>query len=134
MPLCFVKYNVDLSEYEIHKYVYELDILLTPKPILYDAEKRILVLEHISGMSVSDMFGENPEWVEDEVFDRARYMVKLLADNGIEYRDITGYNFMLDNDGNLWIIDFEHALKKDISDEFVCKFLDGLKSWNPEFR
>ena len=134
MPLCFVKYNVDLSEYEIHKYVYELDILLTPKPILYDAEKRILVLEHIPGMSVSDMFGENPEWVEDEVFDRARYMVKLLADQGIEYRDITGYNFMLDNDGNLWIIDFEHALKKDISDEFVCKFLDGLKSWNPEFR
>ncbi len=34
MPLCFVKYDVDLT-------VYELDILLTPKPILYDAENGI---------------------------------------------------------------------------------------------
>ena len=135
MPLCFVKYDVDPNEYEIHKDVYDLDIMLTPKPILYDADKRILVLEHITGMSVSDLHGEGADLIAPELFERIRSMVRTLAERGIEYRDITGYNFMLDDEGRLWIIDFEHAARKEIiTDDFVDHFLRGLNAWNEEFR
>lgn len=135
MPLCFVKYDVDPSEYKIHKDVYDLDIILTPKPILYDADKRILVLEHITGMSVSDLHGEGADLIAAELFERIRSMVRTLAERGIEYRDITGYNFMMDDDGRLWIIDFEHAARKEkITDDFVDQFLRGRNAWNEEFR
>ena len=33
---CFIKENVSLKEYKLHKYIYNLDIVDVPEPISYD--------------------------------------------------------------------------------------------------
>ena len=37
----FVKENVELHEYLIHKYIHNLDIVNIPRPISYDKEKKV---------------------------------------------------------------------------------------------
>lgn len=61
----------------------------------------------------------------------------LFEEEGIEYIDITPYNF-LENEGELYMIDFGDAryIPTNIEmDWFLKEFLeDGVNSWNPDFR
>jgi tRNA A-37 threonylcarbamoyl transferase component Bud32 len=88
----------------------------------------------VGTMSLSDYYGETAEHVSDDLFARIRNIIQTLYDHDILYIDITGYNF-IENDNKLWIIDFEHATYNHPrkTDEFVEKFLDGHNGWNPEF-
>lgn len=117
----------------MHKYVYELGIVNIPKIIAYDHERHVLVIEKVSNMSISDWYGAEASKIKSELFEKIRAIIKKLADNNIEYSDITGYNFIEYNDV-IWIIDFEHS--KVITgklDNFVNDFINGLNEWNPEF-
>jgi predicted Ser/Thr protein kinase len=59
----------------------------------------------------------------------------MLTINNIMYIDITGYNFILDENYKLWVIDFEHAtLKTEAVPSFITEFLHGENAWNEEFR
>lgn len=130
----YIKHNVPLHEYTMHKYVYDLNIVNIPEIISYDAEKRILTMRKIKNMNISDMYGENASNVDEDIFDKIRTIIKILAENNIEYPDITGYNFIEYND-KIWIIDFEHAkISKKIENKFINKFIRGLNKWNPEFK
>jgi tRNA A-37 threonylcarbamoyl transferase component Bud32 len=130
----YIKHNVPLHEYTMHKYVYDLNIVNTPEIINYDTEKRILTMRKINNMNISDMYGENASNVDEDIFDKIRTIIKILAENNIEYPDITGYNFIEYND-KIWIIDFEHAkISKKIENKFINKFIRGLNKWNPDFK
>ena len=53
------------------------------------------------------------------------------------YPDITGYNFLMDKNKNIWIIDFGNAYVKspdDPDDPFVFDFINGRNGWNPEYK
>ena len=130
----FTKENVSLCEYKIHKYVYNLDIVKVPKIKSYNKKTKQMKMVRVGAMSVSDYYGETAEHISDELFARIRNIIQTLYDHDILYIDITGYNF-IENNNKLWIIDFEHATynypKK--TDEFVKKFLEGHNGWNPEF-
>lgn len=41
----FTKDNVSITEYKIHKYVYNQKIVKLPKPISYDKEQKIFVMQ-----------------------------------------------------------------------------------------
>ena len=127
----YTKYGVKQHEYDVHKYVYDLklDKINVPKIISYDKEKEIMVMHKINALNLSDMFGENSSDIDEYYFDEIRTIIKTLSDNGIEYPDITGYNF-IEHDNKIWIIDFEHA---HIRDTFVDKFIQGRNKWNPRF-
>ena len=127
----YTKYGVKQHEYDVHKYVYDLklDKINVPKIISYDKEKEIMVMYKINAMNLSDMFGEKSSDIDEYYFDEIRTIIKTLSDNGIEYPDITGYNF-IEHDNKIWIIDFEHA---HIRDTFVDKFIQGRNKWNPRF-
>ena len=127
----YTKYGVKQHEYDVHKYVYNLKLekVNVPKIISYDKEKEIMVMHKINAMNLSDMFGENASDIDEYYFDEIRTIIKTLSDNGIEYPDITGYNF-IEHDNKIWIIDFEHA---HIRDTFVDKFIQGRNKWNPRF-
>ena len=127
----YTKYGVKQHEYDVHKYVYNLKLekVNVPKIISYDKEKEIMVMHKINALNLSDMFGENSSDIDEYYFDEIRTIIQTLSDNGIEYPDITGYNF-IEHANKIWIIDFEHA---HIRDTFVNKFIQGRDKWNPRF-
>jgi tRNA A-37 threonylcarbamoyl transferase component Bud32 len=130
----FTKENVSLCEYKIHKYVYNLKIVNIPKIKSYNRKTKQMKMVRVGTMNVSDYYGETSEHIDAELFTRIRNIIQTLYDHDILYIDITGYNF-IENDNKLWIIDFEHATYNHPrkTDEFVEKFLEGHNGWNPEF-
>jgi tRNA A-37 threonylcarbamoyl transferase component Bud32 len=130
----YTKENVSLCEYKIHKYVYNLNIVNIPKIKSYNKKTKQMKMVRVGTMSLSDYYGETEEHISDELFARIRNIIQTLYDHDILYIDITGYNF-IENDNKLWIIDFEHATYNHPreTDEFVEKFLEGHNGWNPEF-
>ena len=138
----FVKQNVSYKEFMMHDYIYNLSTVLNdgvlnvPKPIHYDVDKKILTMEKIDYMCVSDFYGENEKHISKDLFRTVRSIIRLLYDNQIVYPDITGYNF-IEYGGKLWIIDFEHSdFKTHQKDTFVEKFINDetYNRWNPWFK
>lgn len=104
-------------------------------------ENVYIVMEKIVGMSVSDMYGENPLDVPINVFEQIRHICRILKDHKLDYVDITGYNFMITEDQKVYILDFEHAIDRNIDinindgqSRFLNEFLNGNNDWNPDFR
>ena len=131
----YTKEGVEYHEYEMHKYVYDLDILNVPKIVDYNKMTKTMVMERINGLSLSDFYGEEARAVPEEMFEQARDIIKTLVLYNIEYPDITGYNFILDeNEEEVWIIDFEHAKRKNnIRNRFITSFCEGKNTWNRIF-
>lgn len=135
----FVKNDVDKHESFMHKYIYRLKIdgINIPRPVMYNKTTRQLVMANIDGMSVSDMYGDAIEDIPDDIFEKIRGIMVKLVDNGIEYPDFTGYNFVLDNNvpDKIWLIDFEHAMCADCTNnEFIMGVYSGAKTWNDEYK
>ena len=125
----YTKHNVEFHEYYMHKYVYDLHIVNVPAIISYDRLNKILIMEKINNMNISDMYGEKACNINEELFGKIRSIIKTLYNYNIGYPDITGYNF-IEYDGKVWIIDFEHSYKID---PFITKFIKGANIWNPEY-
>ena len=73
------------------------------------------------------------------VFKQIQDIILYLYTAGIEYPDITGYNFIEYND-KIWIIDFGHATmispgqQSEPNDSFVKECMMGENTtWNPHF-
>ena len=148
----YCKKHVSKHEFKMHTRAVEILADSVPKIVSYDDETRTLTMELLEGMSVSDFYGEDAIHVPDSVWTQAQSLVSELYKNGIVYSDVTGYNLMEDNNGNLKIIDFEHCWEKgDCESEirldqenFVCYFIDPdddkakawarAKSWKPASR
>ena len=142
MSHTFTKENVSYQEYFIHDKCYSLlkDTNINihiPKIISYNAHTKCIVLERVNGDNLSNIYGENIRGVPVNIITIIRKFLKFLCEQEIDYIDITGYNFMFDDDENIWIIDFEHAsirAEVETPNEFLTMFIDGELSWNPEFR
>lgn len=132
--LYYIKHDVSLKEYEMHKHVYSLGIVNVPKILAYDRDTKVMVMEKVNHMNVSDYYGEKEANISPELFTKIRTIIKTLYDNNVVYPDITGYNF-IEFDNRIWIIDFEHSnFKPLLTDTFVIKFINGLDKWNPNFK
>ena len=60
----------------------------------------------------------------------------LVYHNNIGHPDITGYNFIIDRDNEIRIIDFEFAHGEscsEIDEPHMEEILGGTKKWNREF-
>ena len=139
MSETFTKYDVSLGEYNMHNYVLHrltrAGHFLVPSIISYGRNSGTMTMERIKGMSVADFYGEDISAVPEPVLQKIRNIIAKLWDYEIVYPDITGYNFMQDDDGEIWLIDFEHAyfFFDGDGDPFVRAFIGGLNSWNPDF-
>lgn len=132
----FSKCNVSLHEYNMHKLVYDLNVVNVPKIISYDEDTQILVMKKLGNCSI----GEN---IEKDIFDDIRDIIRALYDNNIEYPDITGRNF-IEYENKLWVVNFEHArqftsdpiIQQDtgLEDLFVKRFISrSIYQWNPKY-
>ena len=131
----YIKHGVEKHEYDMHLYAYNLQVVNIPEIINYDAENKVLTMKKINGDNLSNIYGEEAHNINKELFNKIRYILKTLLEHNMEYIDITGYNFVLDKDENLWIIDFEHAkMKRPKINYFLKAFCEGENNWNPDFK
>ena len=92
-------------------------------------------MEDLASPCLADKYGDKiddiPQIIWDEI---VRILVVLYEVEGIEYIDITPYNFIECN-GKVWIIDFGHAYyTKKPMNWFLRDLLDTHeKGWNPDF-
>lgn len=130
------KYNVNPSEFHIQNLIYNMNILNIPKPYSYNPISKILSMYNISEMSISDMYGEKYLDIPEYITEQIRNIISTLYYHGIEYPDITGYNF-IEYQNKIWIIDFEHASfnsNPDTYDPFILQFMNGHNDWNPNYK
>jgi len=98
-------------EYELQKYI-SLKYNFSPKvdSITWMSTYAEIVMEKIQGQTLADIFGDDPTDIPDWIWNKMRRIVTTLYnEDGIEYVDITPYNFMIDSNDKIWIIDFGHA-------------------------
>ncbi len=126
-------------EFEIQQYI-SSKYNFTPQTcsITFMSTYTEINMQKIDGQTLANIFGDDPADIPDWVWDEMRRIVTLLyTEEGIEYIDITPYNFMLDAHDKIWIIDFGHAYYTDISKPinwFLTEFIyDEVKSFNPDF-
>jgi tRNA A-37 threonylcarbamoyl transferase component Bud32 len=135
----YVKHNVEPGEYFMQKYVHQLNIVNVPEIIEYDEANKIMVMLKVGKNNLSHNYGENATDVPDELFDKVVKIVRTLVLHGIEYPDLTGYNFVEDKNtyGKIWIIDFEHATLvplNEITNIHIINICNGKQLWNLDFR
>ncbi len=135
----YVKYNVEHREYFMQKYIHQLKIVNTPDIVEYDEINKVMVMMKVGKNNLSHNYGEDANDIPFDLFNSVVKIVRTLVLYGIEYPDLTGYNFVEDVDtyGKIWIIDFEHATltrPKDITNIHIKNICNGTRIWNPDFR
>jgi tRNA A-37 threonylcarbamoyl transferase component Bud32 len=133
----YIKRDVDDREHFMQQYVYQLNIVNVPQIIYYDEKNKIMIMKKVEGMNLSDQYGDNANDIPNEIFEQVVKIVRNLVLHNIEYPDLTGYNFIEDTDGKVWIIDFGHSKmmsSNQINNIHIQNICNGDKKWNPEFK
>lgn len=107
-------------------------------PKVHEVTEHSIVMDNINEMTIADMYGTRIRDVPKSIRESILYIVyKLFLETGIEYLDVTPYNF-IEKDGVVWIIDFGHA--RYASGRHLDPYLSNmfgkmkLSKWNPKFR
>lgn len=102
----------------------------------FEDERCVIEMEDLQAPNLADTYGEDIEDIPEHVWNSIRIILRiLLEEEGIEYVDITPYNF-IEKDGKVYIIDFGHAYYTDLVDinPFLNDFIyNGVNDWNPDF-
>ena len=111
----------------------------TPKiyNVKYNKNEAVITMENLNEMCLADKYGDEPFDIPNQYWKQIRTILEtLLYEEGIEYIDITPYNF-IEKDEKIYIIDFGHAYYTDKNKKinwFLQELLDGSNSWNPDFK
>jgi tRNA A-37 threonylcarbamoyl transferase component Bud32 len=104
-------------------------------PIIETDDETYMIMEKIPFMNVADTYGTTirvlPHFVRQRIID----ILRKLYDAGIQYVDITPYNFIETND-RMWVIDFGDAFDdpRPIHHHLKQIFETGRLRWNPDFK
>lgn len=129
----FAKGGMSNNEIELQKVASSLGIA----PKIHGFEKHnnmnLVLMDLVKGMSIADFYGEDSKKIPPYVWSEIHRILKLLWCNGIEYIDITPYNFIIDPEsGEICIIDFGHARYVKMN-PVLQNILKGDYAWNQEF-
>ena len=101
----------------------------------------IVCMDRVEGKTIYHLYGDNPDTIPESVwFDIQKILSTLFFEEGIEYIDITPFNFLETKAGKIIIIDFGHAYYAEKHHNgvprnwFLKGFLGGKFGWNPDFR
>lgn len=127
-------------EYELQTYI-GTKYGFTPrthKIVFLSNSTEISMDQIVEGQTLAERFSDNPKDIPQWVWNEIRRIIKILYfEEGIEYIDITSYNFMIDVNNKIWIIDFGHAYYTDVAKPinwFLCEFIyDETNEFNPDF-
>ena len=133
----YIKEQVESTEYMIARIAHQGLHIPTPEIIYYNYKSKVMLMTKIHQCCIADYYGDGDNNTPDEIYIKIRKIISDLLMAGISYPDITGYNFIEDKEGKVWIIDFGHAevmAPNKMVDTFITKFLNGHNGWNPEFK
>jgi tRNA A-37 threonylcarbamoyl transferase component Bud32 len=124
-------------EVEIQRWVHKYGFT----PEIYDVDfaedECIICMEDLEEQCLADKYGDLAEHIPAKYWEQIRTILAILFEReGIEYIDITPYNFIEKND-KIYIIDFGDAYYTHKSKEvnwFLKEVLDGHNGWNPDFK
>ena len=104
-------------------------------PKIHHVDGNVVQMDSIAGLCLADQYTDNPTKIPKKIWSEIHRIVSILFEReGIEYVDITGYNFIEDNDGKIWILDFGDAYYTNGKvNWFLKEFLDEPYGWNPDF-
>lgn len=128
-----------LAQDEVHLHSVAANLGIAPKihDILKNEDNWIVTMDDLNSKNtLSNIYGEDSNKIPDWIWDEIRYILNILLDSGVEYIDITSYNFM-EVDGKIYVVDFGDAkyVRKEVPTNWFLKdFLDGHNGWNPDFR
>jgi len=95
-----------------------------------------IIMEHLNAPCLADIYSDDPAKIPKWIWIKIKEILQTLYDNeGIEYIDITGYNF-IEKDNKIYIIDFgdaQYSNKFKKINWFLDEFLNGHYGWNPDF-
>jgi tRNA A-37 threonylcarbamoyl transferase component Bud32 len=122
------------NEVELQNKAYSY-LKCTPKIVKTDY-KTYIDMEDLDEMCVADMYGEDIKKIPDYILEQMYEIVlKLYLHCGIEYIDITPYNF-IEKSRKVYIIDFGDAKLVQDRNWFLQELLlhKKIHEWNPDFR
>lgn len=116
-------------------------------PLLYDVlqhkDELVLCMERVDGQTLYELYGDDPRNIPNTVWGDIHSILERLFDmEGIEYIDITPFNFMMTKNkqgtDKIVILDFGHAVYTENNNGkprnwFLQEFLDGVYTWNGDF-
>ena len=110
-------------------------------PKITSISDNVVTMDAIDGSCLADIYTDDPAMIPDAIWFKIEHILAVLFEReGIEYVDITSYNFMEDVDGKIWIIDFGDAYYtrengEEAENWFLRSVLSGEsgKAWNPDF-
>lgn len=96
-----------------------------------------IMMDDVEAECLANTYGDDPEDVPLWIWNQIRTMVTTLYEHeGIEYVDITPYNF-IEKDNRIYMIDFGDAKYTDNEkpvDWFLTEFMEGENYWNPDYK
>lgn len=95
-----------------------------------------LIMEDVEAECLANTYGDDPEEIPEWIWNQIRTMVTTLYEHeGIEYTDITPYNF-IEKDNRIYMIDFGDAryTSNESTDWFLTEFINGENNWNPDYK
>ena len=131
--------NKILLEIELQKYV-STNYDFCPKIIQvnYHNDRIDIIMEKINGVSIFKKYGDNPNDIPIFIWNQIHKIISsLFYNDGIEYIDISSYNFILLSN-KIYIIDFGDAYwcnpDRTIKNWFLHEFIeDEINLFNPDF-
>jgi len=131
--------SADSSENEVELQTIAARHGFSPKIISTSTQGNIclIFMENLDADCLADVYGEDPDDLPTWIWDRIRTMVKtLLYEEGIEYIDITPYNF-IEKNNRIYMIDFgdaKYTKPNELISWFLEEFIEGENSWNPDYK
>ena len=103
--------------------------------VLRTDNRTFIEMELIPSMALAYRYGDDVDELPNDIRKQVYDIVYTLYQHGIQYVDITPYNF-IEHEGRVWIIDFGHASNRKRLCRYLIKlFNEGyLHSWNADFR
>jgi tRNA A-37 threonylcarbamoyl transferase component Bud32 len=130
--------SVAQNEIELQSVAFKYGFTPRIYEVVQEGDYWTLLMEDLGEENtLAQIYGDDPINIPENIWNQIRNIVQILIEEeGIEYVDITPYNF-IEKYGKVYVVDFGDAKYTENGGEVDCflqEFLDGENTWNPDFK
>lgn len=135
-----ILHGIDNRDAFIFKHISSMDFPYFPRVYNYDETSGELIVKRIvGGETLAYKYGTCFDMVPEDISEQVRTIVNDLYEHGLRYKAISPYNFMVDKNNKVYLIDAKFIdfvnlnTIGSVKDDFVERFINGLDEWNTEY-